>query len=122
MSGFFIYTVAKKKEKSVKGGGCEMKKTFALLIILLFVFGMAAGLAYADDYDGRDNAWDTSAGVPGLDIARDKTADIAYSHANPHATDPTSALAFPEFPMVALPGMAGFAGLALVWLRRFFYR
>lgn len=97
-----------------------MKKVCALVIILFFAFGMVAGLAYAGG--GRDNAWDRTAGAPGLINAREQTARVAAGHANPNATDPTAALAFPEFPMVALPGIVGFAGLALAWLKRFFYR
>jgi hypothetical protein len=101
-----------------------MKRLVTLSIILLFVFGMAVSLAYAVDYDERDRAWEVTHGVPGLDIARDRTYDVgAYDHADGSATDPTQALAFvPEFPMVALPGIVGFAGLALAWLKRFFYR
>lgn len=94
-----------------------MKKALALLIILLLVFGMATVAAYATLPPGHD-CYELGCGglghgeenVRGTGVEGEGEGHgYGYGH-------------IPEFPLVALPGIVGFAGLALVWLKRFFYR
>lgn len=97
-----------------------MKKVFALLIIVLLVFGLTASVVCALPADGdpEGNGWmkvhqnQYGQGHPKHNCGGNRPEEPP--HAFGHGV--------PEFPLVALPGIVGFAGLALVWLKRFFYR
>ena len=105
-------------------------RIFALLIILLFVFGVTAGMAFADYSDPEgDRPPGYAYGIPhevhgnGVGFGHDIHGDGDVSVTGPgNSSDAPAWGHIPEFPMVALPGIVGFAGLALAWLKRFFYR
>jgi hypothetical protein len=104
-----------------------MKKVVALLVILLLVFSMATSMAYASrKYDmppGRVDKDGHDLHGRGVGFGHDIHGDGDNPTIGPgNSSDAPAWGHVPEFPLVALPGIVGFAGLALAWLKRFFYR
>ena len=110
--------------------GCVMKKTFALLVVLLFVLAITAGMAFASYNDPEgDPPPGEMLGVPhdlhgyGVGYGHDIHGDGDDPTIGPgNSSDAPAWGHVPEFPLVALPGIVGFAGLALLWIRGFIRR
>ena len=104
-----------------------MKKILVCLIVFLLVFGLAAGAAYASKkYEmppGRIGKSGHDIHGNGVGFGHDIHGDGDNPTIGPgNSSDAPAWGHVPEFPLVALPGIVGFAGLALLWIRGFIRR